>query len=143
MKLRIVFFQGNTHAIFADAAMIRETVFLDEQQFTVDFDDVDAYAWHGVVYDGETPAATGRFFADADGVHHIGRVAVLKAYRGKGVGAYLMRQMEDFAKTKDAVQITLGAQVRAMDFYSKQGYLPYGEHFYDEYCEHINMKKNL
>ncbi len=143
MELRIVIFQGNKHGGFSDAAMIRETVFLDEQKFTVDFDDVDGYAWHGVVYDGDIPAATGRFFADAEGIHHIGRVAVQKDYRGKGVGTYLMQQLEAFAKTKGAVQITLGAQMRAADFYQKQGYTPYGEHFYDEYCEHIHMKKNL
>lgn len=143
MPIRIVFFKGNQTPAFAHAAMIRETVFLQEQQFTVDFDEIDAYAWHAVVYDGDIPAATGRFFTDEQGVHHIGRIAVQKAYRQQGVGSYLMRELEQFAAEHGADSITLGAQIRVSEFYRKLGYVPYGEIFYDEYCEHISMRKQL
>ena len=143
MDLRVVIFKGNQEAAFAHAAMIRETVFLDEQQFSRDFDEVDEYAWHAVVYEGDTPVATGRYFADEQGVHHIGRVAVQKIYRGKKVGAYLMQQLEQLAASQGAKEITLGAQIRASQFYGKQGYTPYGDVFYDEYCEHISMKTTL
>lgn len=143
MALHTVFFKGNQEPAFAHAAMIRETVFLQEQQFTVEFDDVDAYAWHVVIYDGETPAATGRFFADEQDIYHIGRVAVQKAYRQQGMGAFLMRELEQFAAKQGAASVTLSAQVRASGFYRKQGYIPYGETYYDEYCEHISMRKQL
>ncbi len=143
MDLRVVIFKGNQEAAFADAAMIRQTVFLDEQQFSRDFDDVDEYAWHAVIYDGDVPAATGRYFVDEQGIPHIGRVAVQKSYRGKKVGAYLMQQLEQLASSQGAKEITLGAQLRAAQFYHKLGYLAYGDVFYDEYCEHISMKKLL
>ncbi|MBR3970362.1 MAG: GNAT family N-acetyltransferase, partial [Ruminococcus sp.] len=89
------------------------------------------------------PSAPGRFFFDEKNTPHISRVAVLKDYRKFGVGRFLMLSLEKTAAEFGADFITLGAQVRASDFYKSLGYGPYGEIFYDEYCEHINMKKTL
>ena len=143
MNLIYKTFKGNKSAEFDNAAMIRRIVFMDEQKFSYDLDEVDEYAVHAVVYDGDSPVATGRFFSDEENTPHIGRIAVLKDYRKRGVGRFLMLSLEKTAAELGAEFITLGAQVRASDFYKSLGYVPYGEIFYDEYCEHINMKKTL
>lgn len=143
MNLNYKTFKGNESEEFAHAADVRRIVFIDEQEFSYDLDDVDAYAHHAVVYDDSTPIAAGRFFFDENNIPHIGRVAVLKEYRRYGVGRYLMDVLEKLAKEIGAEYITLGAQLRASGFYEKLGYIPYGDLYYEEYCEHINMKKYL
>ena len=143
MNLNYKTFKGNESEEFAHAADVRRIVFIDEQEFSYDLDAVDAYAHHAVVYDDSTPIAAGRFFFDKNNIPHIGRVAVLKEYRRYGVGRYLMDVLEKLAKEIGAEYITLGAQLRASGFYEKLGYIPYGDLYYEEYCEHINMKKIL
>ncbi|MBR6580396.1 MAG: GNAT family N-acetyltransferase [Ruminococcus sp.] len=143
MNLNNKIFKGDDVSEFSDAAQIRKTVFLDEQAFSYDLDDTDKIAFHAVVYNDNSPVATGRFFFDENNTPHIGRVAVLKEYRQYGIGRYLMEILENFAAEQGAEYITLGAQVRASGFYGKLGYVEYGDIFYDEYCEHINMRKML
>lgn len=143
MNLTAVKFYGNSCPEFSEAAEIRKIVFLDEQQFSYDLDDVDEIAFHAVIYVDNTPIAAGRFFFDENNAPHIGRVAVLEKYRKIGVGRFLMNALEEIAAEQNASYVTLGAQLRAADFYSRIGYAPYGEIYYEEYCEHINMKKML
>ncbi len=125
-----------------DAKLIRENVFIHEQGFENEFDDIDKKAVHCVVYDGGFPVATGRMF-DCDGTAHIGRIAVVKAYRGRGLGSAVVGALEDFSASKGYKQCALSAQLRAEDFYKKLGYEPFGEIYKDEYCPHIMMKKEL
>lgn len=143
MELNYKIFKGNNCSEFSQAAEVRGIVFLDEQKFSYDLDDTDAIAYHAVVYDGNSPVAAGRFFFDENNIPHIGRVAVLKNYRGLGVGRYLMNILEKIAAEQGAGYVTLGAQMRAAEFYKRLGYTPYDETYYEEYCEHINMKKIL
>lgn len=143
MNLNYKIFKGNNCPEFSQAAEVRRIVFMDEQKFSYDLDDIDKTAHHAVVYDDNISVATGRFFFDENGVAHIGRIAVMKEYRQYGIGRYLMEILENFAAEQGAEYITLGAQIRASGFYSKLGYEKYGDIFYDEYCEHINMKKIL
>ncbi|MBE6879492.1 MAG: GNAT family N-acetyltransferase [Ruminococcaceae bacterium] len=142
MELKTVCFKGNEDKLFKMAGKIREDIFLLEQGFSVEYDDIDKEAYHVIVFDGEKPIATSRFYG-ADNPVHIGRVAVIKEYRNKGIGVYLMKQTETFAKEKGALSVTLGAQIRASTFYRKCGYKEYGEEYMDEFCPHINMLKTL
>ena len=142
MELRTVCFKGNKNELFKIAGKIREDIFLFEQGFSVEYDDIDKDAYHVIVFDEKKPIATSRFYG-TDNPVHIGRVAVIKEYRQKGIGEYLMRQTEAYAKEKGALTITLGAQARASSFYKKCGYKEYGEEYMDEFCPHINMMKKL
>lgn len=123
-----------------DAKLIRENVFIYEQEFENEFDDIDTQAVHCVVYDGGFPVATGRMFNE-NGQAHIGRIAVVKAYRGKKIGSAVVSTLEDYAKTHGYKETVLSAQVRAKQFYYKLGYNEFGEEYLDEYCPHIMMKK--
>ncbi len=128
-----------------DARGIRSAVFEQEQGFTMEFDDIDAYAYHIVVYDEETPVATGRTFpkpGKAD-TYLIGRVAVLKDWRGKHLGTLILEQLEKAAQKQGAVWTELSAQLQAKGFYEKLGYQAFGHEYQDEFCPHIAMKRKL
>ncbi len=143
MPFRTVVTQGKTD--FADAAFLRTKVFVEEQGFVSEFDDIDEKAYHFVVYDGEKPAAVARLYGDFPDFH-IGRVAVLPQYRGTGLGQQLMEQVEAFAlklNNNARCNISLSAQTRAAKFYEKCGYKQVGEEYYDEFCPHIEMVKTL
>lgn len=127
-----------------EARKIREEVFIVEQGFKEEFDDTDGVALHIVAYDGNRAVGTCRIFTLDDKADFIlGRLAVLKDYRGKGFGAFLVRSAEDTACENGGKSIRLHSQTRASEFYEKQGYEIFGEIEYEEYCPHIWMKKAL
>ncbi|MDE6869430.1 MAG: GNAT family N-acetyltransferase, partial [Clostridia bacterium] len=67
-----------------EAKDIRIEVFVKEQGFEEEFDNVDNYATHVVAFDGGRAIATCRYFCQ-DGYYLIGRIAVIKEYRGSGL----------------------------------------------------------
>lgn len=142
MELKTVIFKGDENELFGVAGRIREEVFLAEQGFSTEFDDIDKSAYHFVVYDGEKPVATARLYG-TDAPYHIGRVAVVRDYRSKGIGAYIMSQAEKFAREQGIGSLVLSAQVRAADFYRRCGYKEYSDEYMDEFCPHIDMLKKL
>ena len=75
---------------------IRCTVFVDEQKVPEEKerDDWDAKSRHVLLTVDENPVGTGRLLPDG----HIGRVAVLKNYRGLGLGKALMEKLIDLAR---------------------------------------------
>lgn len=127
-----------------DALKIRITVFVDEQGFRDEFDDIDSRALHLVMYDGEMPIATCRcFYEDTPECWHIGRVAVLKEYRGKGLGKEVMEEAERLIKIRGGKICELSSQCRAQGFYESCGYEAEGEIYLDEGCPHIKMTKHI
>lgn len=128
-----------------DCVKIREEVFVDEQGFKEEFDEVDKSAVHIVIYDGETPIATGRTFADDTDseAYHIGRVAVIKEYRDKHIGSMVVSALEDKAKQLGAKRFELSSQLRVVEFYKTLGYNPVGDTYYDQHCEHQAMLKTI
>ena len=125
-----------------DGAQIRRKVFMEEQGFKNEFDDIDEKAVHTVVYADEKPAATARLFEDEKG-WHIGRVACLKEFRGKGFGAAVMGELERYAAGHNIREISLSAQTAAEKFYKKLGYTSLGDLHYDEHCPHVTMVKTI
>ncbi|WP_312644319.1 GNAT family N-acetyltransferase [Hydrogenoanaerobacterium sp.] len=124
-----------------DAALIREAVFVREQGFCNEFDETDKTAWHVVVYEGNRPMATGRTFSEDGKSYHLGRIAVLKEFRGLHLGALVVQSLEKEAKRLGAVRFELSAQVRAKGFYEKLGYTAMGEEYPDEHVPHVMMQK--
>ena len=131
-----------TNNLTEEEKMIRETVFIDEQNFKTEFDEIDDIATHIVMYLDNQPVGCCRLYKQ-DNEYHIGRIAVLKPYRGNGYGERILLKAEKVAKKMGADSISLSAQVRASGFYEKLGYKKHGEIYYDEYCEHIAMKKDI
>ncbi|SDN48647.1 GNAT family N-acetyltransferase [Acetanaerobacterium elongatum] len=135
---------GQNDAVYQDAAMLRTKIFVDEQHFEEEFDELDKTAHHMVIYDENgTPVATGRIFSEEDGLWHLGRICVVKELRKAGLGRVLVEELEKKARELGGIRATLGAQVRAKGFYQKLGYVEDGEVYFEEYCEHIKMDKPL
>lgn len=123
---------------------IRIEVFVHEQGFKNEFDEIDKIAKHIVAFDEDKAVATARFFTENGGEeYHIGRLAVIQSYRKLGLGKEIMKEIEKAVKSYGAKRISLSAQVRASGFYEKYGYKKTGSEYLDEYCPHIKMIKEL
>ena len=127
-----------------EACYIRETVFVQEQGFTDEFDKIDVTAAHLVLFVREEPAAGCRVFWDEDMAQFIlGRVAVLQQYRGNGLGAAILQAAEAYTREQGGKELHLHAQCRITAFYEACGYDQYGEIEDDQGCPHIWMRKSL
>ncbi len=125
-----------------EAVEIRRNVFVEEQGFHNEFDEIDKHAKHILLYDNNFPVATCRFFEDdAAGNYFIGRLAVIKQYRGKNLGSLLLKCAETEIEKNGGKYAFLHAQIGAVKFYEKNGYMKYGEMDFDESCPHIWMRK--
>jgi predicted GNAT family N-acyltransferase len=127
-----------------DAIMIRNEVFVKEQGFNEEFDEIDGKATHIVMYDRERAISTCRIYYHIEKLSFVvGRIAVIKAYRGKNIGAKMLRYVENNIRKNGGKNVVLSAQVRVAEFYEKQGYKKSGEVYLDEDCPHIWMEKKL
>ena len=119
---------------------IRMRVFVDEQNVPAE-EERDSYeetAQHFLALWNCEAAGTARAIVKAPGRVKIGRVAVLTPYRKFGLGAALMRAVE--AAFPDSV-FQLDAQLQAMRFYEKLGYVAEGPVFDDAGIPHRLMLK--
>jgi predicted GNAT family N-acyltransferase len=138
-------------AEMAAALAIRRAVFIDEQGVpeALEIDRYDSVASAGVVhvigYLGPAAVATGRLLFEAPaGEHpHVGRVAVLHPWRRQGVGRQLMAALHEAALRRGFAGITLAAQLHAIGFYERLGYVARGEVFLDAGIEHRWMDVDL
>lgn len=128
-----------------EAVSIRQTVFVAEQGFHNEFDDIDERALHLIVYADGKAVGNLRTFADdtALGTYIIGRLAVLKEYRRFHLGQKLMLAVEAEIKRLGGTKIMLSAQCQAQKFYEKLGYTASSAVYLDEHCPHIHMEKNI
>lgn len=134
-----------------DIVDIRTEVFVVEQDFKEEFDDIDNNCTFLAMYDSSVEnikykgkaVAMCRFFSVDDETYAIGRIAVRADYRGKGIGSIIVRAAEERVRALGASWAVLSAQLRAEGFYKKLGYVSEGEIYYEEWCEHIKMRKNL
>ena len=104
----------------AELRRIRETVFIAEQAVPaeLEWDAEDAEAVHFLAEEGDYAVGTARLLPDG----HIGRVSVLKDWRGLKVGEALMRAVIDEAEKRGLRRQMLSAQVQATPFYERLGF---------------------
>ncbi|MCH5148495.1 MAG: GNAT family N-acetyltransferase [Clostridiales bacterium] len=126
----------------AEAKKIRTAVFIEEQKFKTEFDGVDGHAKHLIAFDGDAPVATCRFYIDG-GEYIIGRLAVIKEYRGKDIGSLILKAAESQIIEEGGKQVLLHSQYAAKEFYEKNGYSACSKVDFDEDCPHIWMSKKL
>lgn len=126
------------------AFALRERVFCAEQGVdpAAEFDGLDDGAFHVVALDGDRVVGTCRVLIDGDRAR-IGRMAVERSLRERGVGAALLAAAERAARDRGANRALLHAQVRAEGFYAKAGYGAHAERFVEEGIEHVAMEKAL
>ncbi|PJG43133.1 GNAT family acetyltransferase [Acinetobacter tandoii] len=132
---------GTWAELQCDAKPIREQVFIQEQGIAEadEWDAQDQVSQHFVVYADEHPIATARLLPN----HSIGRVAVLAAHRGQGIGKLLMLDMIQQAQQQQRPLLQLSSQVHAIAFYQNLGFEVRGEAYLECGIPHIEMQMNL
>ena len=101
-----------------------------------------AKTWHALHFlarvDGQ-PVGCARLLPDG----HIGRMAVLNDWRGKGVGRRLMKVLLMEAERLKLGHLFLNAQTQAAGFYTKYGFNQVGGEFFDASIPHVRMERTL
>lgn len=112
----------------ADLRAVRSEVFVLEQAVPEDeeWDDLDAVSQHVIARDAQGKAVgTGRLTPQAT----LGRMAVLRDWRGKGVGEAMLRVLLEMARERHFRQVRIHAQSHALAFYERAGFVAHGEEF--------------
>ena len=125
----------------AHASPIRFTVFVEEQGVPrdIELDEQDPLSIHAVAFEDQKPVATGRLLPDG----HIGRMAVLKEWRGRGVGGLLLKRLIERAKERGDNEVALSAQIHAVAFYRAHGFVPEGDEYLEAGIRHQAMKRRF
>jgi len=105
----------------------------------IELDGQDVLSVHAIVFDEEKPVATGRLLPDG----HIGRMAVLKDWRRRGIGALMLQSLMERAKERGYPEVALSAQVQAVPFYRAHGFEAEGEEYLEAGIRHQAMKRRL
>lgn len=121
--------------------IVRKKVFIDEQKVdeSIELDEYDDLSDHILIKYNSQPIATGRIYKGSEGFN-LGRVAVLKEFRKKGLGRVVVTQLLKRAFSLGADVVYIHAQTSAEEFYRKLGFKSYGELFYEADIEHVHMK---
>lgn len=129
---------GHWDKLEQDAKFIRKQVFIIEQNIPEEeeWDDQDMISDHFVVYDQDQPIATARLLQN----NSVGRVAVLKSYRGQGIGRMIMLEIIRQAHQQDRKFLQLSSQVHAISFYEKLGFSIQGDAYDECGIPHIKMQ---
>ena len=125
--------------------VLRHEVFVREQAVPEELerDEHDATCDHAVALRGGVVVGTGRLVAPGSGPGSIGRMAVSDEARGAGVGAALLRRLEERAAERGLPAVELHAQLHARRFYERAGYEAFGEPYLEAGIEHVSMRKRL
>lgn len=124
---------------------LRRTVFIEEQGVSEaeELDSYDPIAVHFLAWNDEGPIGTARLIYSSN-IGKIGRVCVLKPYRGTGLGAVLINAAIDCMRLEVGLSFArLGAQVDAVGFYEKLGFRVISGEYMDAGIAHVDMEYAL
>ena len=128
------------HATQSTIRDIRTKVFVEEQGVPSDleWDGLDELAYHVIAYaPNDRPIGTGRLLQDGQ----IGRLAVLKEWRGKGVGKAILNMLLVIANKMGYAKVKLHAQIRVVGFYRHRGFKKEGKQFIEAGIPHVAMTR--
>jgi predicted GNAT family N-acyltransferase len=136
LQIKTVSSQAELDKAFA----IRIRVFVKEQRVPreIELDQDDRRAIHFLAVAAGRPVGTARVVMRR-GSAKIGRMAVLKSSRRKGVGTMLLRRAIAAAKSLQARKIYLHAQVAVIQFYERLGFRCVGKIFDEAGIPHRKM----
>ncbi len=133
---------GGWDTLGAQASAIRTEVFVNEQKIpaALEWDAADVHCVHALACNRfGLPLATGRLMVHSPGVAKIGRMAVLAALRGSGVGRAVLDALVQAARGRGDRQVLLHAQASAVGFYRRAGFAPQGPVFEEAGIPHQEM----
>lgn len=137
-------FQVRLATYINDAAaihLVREAVFVNEQGIPaeLEWDNADANALHVLALCTSEPIGTGRLLAEG----RIGRMAVSRAWRGRGVGSAMLTQLLELARQQGHRHVCLSAQHTVIGFYQQHGFEPQGQPYTEAGILHQKMHREL
>jgi predicted GNAT family N-acyltransferase len=137
--LRIVL--ADWDAARTEASRIRLRVFVEEQRVPaeIELDEHDAQSLHALAYLQGRAVGTGRLLPDG----HIGRMAVLREARARGVGGAILARLVDEAGRRGLRELVLSAQTHAVPFYRRHGFAARGGVYEEAGIPHQEMRRVL
>ena len=126
----------------AQLRAIRTTVFIDEQNvpMELEWDGLDGLSTHVLAITATGVAiGAGRLLPDG----HIGRMAVVKPWRNRGVGRTILLELLAIARERGFERVELSAQTHAIAFYARFGFEVVGGEFMDAGIPHRTMRVQL
>jgi predicted GNAT family N-acyltransferase len=121
---------------------IRHAVFVQEQRVpeALEWDDADERSYHVLAMSAAgDPVGTGRLKLDCQ----IGRMAVVREWRGRGVGTAILNALLGLARKEGCRVVRLHAQTHAIPFYARQGFVAVGGEFDEAGIPHRAMELRL
>ncbi len=134
-----------TESELEGAINVRMRVFVVEQQIPAEeeLDDADAAATHAIALHQGQIVGTGRMIYRDGGIVQIGRMAVDRQFRRRGIGERILAFLEDEARAQGIGSCLLHAQEYVKAFYAGSGYAEHGDVFLEADIPHIEMRKEL
>ena len=124
------------------AAPIRFAIFVDEQNVPagIELDDMDEKSLHAIAFDEAGKAiGTGRLLPEGK----IGRMAVVKEWRRRGIGVEILQALIAEARRRGHADVVVSAQLQAAEFYREQGFAAEGKVYPEAGILHQKMRKKL
>ena len=120
---------------------IRYDVFVVEQGVpeVLEWDNADVVSVHALAEAEREPIGCARLLPDG----HIGRVAVVRSWRHRGVGSALMHTLIGVARDRGDAAVIVNAQLAAMPFYARDGFEATGGIFDEAGIPHRVMTRRL
>ena len=140
MKTTVQVRRVDSRKTLEKAYTIRTRVFVREQGVPeeIEMDRDDKGAFHFLAFAAGKAVGTARVVMHR-GTAKIGRMAVLKSYRGRGIGTKLLKRAIVMAKKQDAQKIYLHAQVTVIGFYEAMAFRCVGPVFKEAGIPHRKM----
>lgn len=122
---------------------IRTQVFIQEQNVpqALEWDGEDTQAVHALACDANGQAIGTARLLWQGAAAHLGRMAVVPAWRGQGVGSALLTLMIATAQARSVHQLSLNAQTSAVAFYKRAGFVTLGMEFQEAGIPHQRMTR--
>jgi predicted GNAT family N-acyltransferase len=139
MHTDVISFTASDIELFETACEIRRTVFVDEQQVSAEeeFDEFEDVSRHYMVYADGQPVGTARWRYTDKGIK-LERFAILKSHRNKTAGTIILKRVLNDVEGLSNY-IYLHAQLAAVNFYTRQGFIKQGEMFSECNIDHYKM----
>jgi len=137
---------GPWDALGVSAKDVRAEVFVQEQGIPPDLelDEADHGALHALALNRMgMPLATGRLLQHAPGVGRLGRMAVIASMRGSSVGQRVLAALLSAAVARGDHTVVAHAQLSAVNFYRRFGFVEHGPYFEDAGIGHVEMVRVL
>jgi len=142
LEVKSISYSDHIHDIF----WIRQQVFHIEQNIdpALDMDGEDEQAEHFIAYWQQQAVGIARLRAYGDSTQaKIERVAVLQAFRQRGIGKAITQAALTYAQQQEFTSVVLYAQAQSASFYEQFGFQRQGHPFSQAGIPHIAMVKTL